>query len=97
MKRQHESKRIGSILKEMIEGKPLEKGIDNIRIREIWEQQMGSSIKAYTQEIVLKRETLYIKLSSSVLREELGYGKEKIVALLNESLEKEVIKKVVFI
>ena len=58
---------------------------------------MGSSIKAYTQEIVLKRETLYIKLSSSVLREELGYGKEKIVALLNESLEKEVIKKVVFI
>ncbi|MDG2313762.1 MAG: DUF721 domain-containing protein [Flavobacteriaceae bacterium] len=96
MKRQHESKKIGTILKEMIEGKPLERGIDSVRIREVWEEQMGASILAYTEEIVLKNSTLFVKLSSAVLREELGYGKEKIKNLLNESLDKEVVKKIVF-
>ena len=96
MKRQHESKKIGSILKEMIEGKPLERGIDSVRIREVWEQQMGASILAYTEEIVLKNGSLFVKLSSAVLREELSYGKEKIKNLLNESLNKEVVKKIVF-
>lgn len=96
MKRQHESKKIGSILKEMIEGNPLEKGIDSVRIREVWEQQMGTSILAYTEEIMLKNNTLFVTLSSAVLREELSYGKEKIINLLNESLDKEVIKKIVF-
>ncbi|MDX1784359.1 MAG: DciA family protein, partial [Aequorivita vladivostokensis] len=43
----------------------------------------------------LDRDTLYVQLSSSVLREELSYGKEKIVKLLNEELGKELIKKVV--
>ena len=96
MKRQHESKKIGSILKEMIEGNPLEKGIDSVRIREVWEQQMGTSILAYTEEIMLKNNTLFVTLSTAVLREELSYGKEKIINLLNESLDKEVVKKIVF-
>lgn len=96
MKRQHESKKIGSILKEMIEGNPLEKGIDSVRIREVWEQQMGTSILAYTEEIMLKNNTLFVTLSSAVMREELSYGKEKIINLLNESLDKEVVKKIVF-
>ncbi len=96
MKRQHESKKIGSILKEMIEGNPLEKGIDSVRIRAVWEQQMGTSILAYTEEIMLKNNTLFVTLSSAVLREELSYGKEKIINLLNESLDKEVVKKIVF-
>jgi hypothetical protein len=38
---------------------------------------------------------LYIQLSSSVLREELSYGKERIVKILNEALSKELITKLV--
>jgi hypothetical protein len=38
---------------------------------------------------------LYVALSSSVLREELAYGKDKIIAMINEELGKEVIKKVI--
>ena len=43
----------------------------------------------------LKNGTLYIKLKSSALREELSYGKEKIIKLLNEKLKKDLIKKIV--
>ena len=56
---------------------------------------MGSNVNSYTKEITLKNKTLYVSLSSSTLREELSYGKEKIINLLNEALEKDAIKKIV--
>jgi hypothetical protein len=36
-----------------------------------------------------------VQLSSSVLREELSYGKEKIINMLNEELGKTIIKKLI--
>ena len=56
---------------------------------------MGNGVNNYTTAVHLERETLYIQLSSSVLREELSYGKDKIIAMLNEALGKTVIKKIV--
>jgi hypothetical protein len=52
-------------------------------------------VNNYTKAIELKNDTLYVQLSSSVLREELSYGNEKIVNMLNESLGKEIVKKLV--
>ena len=46
-------------------------------------------------EVVLKNKTLYVNISSSVLRQELSYGKQKIVELLNKEIGSEVITKVV--
>ena len=56
---------------------------------------MKNGVANYTTDINLKNGTLYVKLKSSVLREELSYGKEKIVKLLNEKLKKNLIKKIV--
>ena len=56
---------------------------------------MGPAIQKYTTAIKLQGTTLYVQLSSSVLREELSYGKEKIVKMLNEELGKELIEKLV--
>jgi hypothetical protein len=36
-----------------------------------------------------------VELSSAVLREELTHGKSKIVAMINEELQREVVKEVV--
>ncbi|MDG1052323.1 MAG: DciA family protein, partial [Flavobacteriaceae bacterium] len=38
---------------------------------------------------------LYVSLSSSVLRQELSYGKQKIVDLINEEIGKNLINKIV--
>jgi hypothetical protein len=38
---------------------------------------------------------LYVKLTSAVLREELSYGKQKIIVMLNEELRKEIVKDLV--
>ena len=56
---------------------------------------MGPGVANYTKEVILERDILYVQLSSSVLREELSYGREKIIRLLNEELGKNLIDKVV--
>jgi hypothetical protein len=56
---------------------------------------MGPAIQKYTTAIKLQNDTLYVQLSSSVLREELSYGKEKIIRMLNEELGKDLVKKLV--
>jgi hypothetical protein len=43
----------------------------------------------------LDRDVLYVALSSSVLREELSYGKQKIVDMLNDAIGKKVVSKLV--
>lgn len=94
-KRQGEHSTLGDILKDFISTGKLEKGLNKVSAEEAWHEVMGDVISKYTTQVVLEGETLYVQLSSSVLREELSYGKEKIIRLLNEALAKELIKKLV--
>ncbi len=86
---------ISDVLKDFVETNKLEKGLNKVNVRDAWAALMGNGVNNYTSAIELKNETLYVKLSSSVLREELSYGKEKIMRMLNEELGKEIIKKIV--
>lgn len=86
---------ISDVLKEFIKDNKLESGIDNVRIVELWKEQMGPGVANYTQQIQLSNKTLFISLSSAVLREELSYGKSKIIQMMNEALGKELITKIV--
>lgn len=94
-KRHAENVSVGDALKEFIQANRLEKGLDKVNAKEAWDNVMGNAISKYTSAIRLDGETLTVQLSSSVLREELSYGKDKIIALLNEELGKELVKKLV--
>ncbi len=87
--------KIDSLIKFFIKENNLENGLENVKIKDMWHELMKNGVTNYTTDINLKNGTLYIKLKSSVLREELSYGKEKIVKLLNEKLKKDLIKKIV--
>jgi len=94
-KRHNEHLSLSDILKEFVSENKLQKGLDRVEIRDVWEQIMGPAITKYTRNIKLDRDILYVDLTSSVLREELSYGKEKIITNLNEALQRELIKKLV--
>lgn len=86
---------IGDILKEIIEVNKLDKGLNQISVADAWKNLMGNGVNNYTRNILLKGSTLYVELTSSVLREELNYGKDKIVKMINEELGREVVKEVI--
>ncbi len=94
-KRYNEHLPISDILKEFVDANHLQSGLDKVNVQEAWANMMGNGVNNYTTAVQLERDTLYVQLSSSVLREELSYGKEKIIAMLNESLGKQVITKLV--
>ena len=86
---------ISEALQEFVQDNKLQKGLDKVNVKDVWNSQMGPAIEKYTTAIKLERSTLYVQLSSSVLREELSYGKEKIIKMLNEELGKELVKKLI--
>ena len=94
-KRQNDHLPISDILKEFVEANNLQSGLDKVDVKEAWAKMMGNGVNNYTTDVKLDRDVLYVSLSSSVLREELSYGTQKIIDMLNESIGKEVVKKLV--
>ncbi|MBF0695216.1 MAG: DUF721 domain-containing protein [Flavobacterium sp.] len=86
---------IGDVLKEFIQQNRLQPGIDEISVKDAWRNLMGNGVNSYTRNVVLKNGILYVELSSAVLREELTYGKEKIVRMINGELRRDVVREVV--
>jgi predicted nucleic acid-binding Zn ribbon protein len=96
MKRNFESKSLKNVIGNIIDSSnKLNSGLNNIKVQNLWREVMGNNVNSYTNEIILKKNTLYVNLSSSVLRQELSFGKQKIIDLLNKELGKTVIKKIV--
>jgi len=94
-KRSNNILNIQEALKDFVETNKLEKGLDKVNVRDAWTNLMGNGVNNYTTAVELKNKTLFVQLSSSVLREELSYGKDKIITMLNEALGKPIIDKLV--
>ncbi len=93
-KRSNEFRSIEELMKNVIEENKLKKGLTQLSLEEAWAKLMGNGVVSYTQSVELSGKTLVVKLNSSVLREELSYGKEKIMNLLNEELGEPLISRV---
>lgn len=83
---------ISEILQTFIEKNKLQHGMDKIDVEQAWKDLMGNGVNNYTKEVLLKGSTLYVSLTSAVLREELAYGKQKIIAMINEELRKDIVR-----
>jgi hypothetical protein len=94
-KRLNNESSIGDVLKEIIQSNKLQPGMDQVSVKEAWVSLMGNGVNSYTKNVTLKGSTLYVELTSSVLREELGHGKSKIIAMINEELRRDIVKDVV--
>ena len=94
-KRNNQNIRISEALKDFVEENRLEHGLNKVKVSAAWVEVMGIGVNNYTQGLQLEQDTLYVSLSSSVLREELSYGKEKIMSMLNEHLGSIIVKKIV--
>ena len=96
-KRENDSFSIEDLMKTFIKENNLSKGMQKIKVSETWTKMMGPGIATHTTSVKLQNKTLIVQLTSSVLREELSYGKEKIIRMMNEELGNEVISKLMLV
>lgn len=83
---------VNDYIKEMnLGGKLSETGIINS-----WEDVVGKAISSRTSKIYIKDHTLYVHLSSSVVRSELLMLREALRNKLNEKAGSEIIRDIVF-
>jgi len=94
-KRLNNQSTVGDVLKQIIEVNKLQGGMDQIDVKDAWRNLMGNGVNTYTKNVVLKGSTLYVELTSAVLREELSHGKSKIIKMINEELRRDVVMDVI--
>ena len=96
-KRENDSFSVKDLMQSFIKENNLTKGMQKIKAEETWNKMMGPGVANHTSAVKLQNKTLIIQLTSSVLREELSYGKEKIIKMLNEEIGDEVISKLLLV
>ena len=96
-KRENEYSSIQDLMKLVIKENNLTKGMNQMNVKDVWANLMGNGVQNYTESVQLQNKTLIVKLKSSVLREELSYGREKIIKMLNEELGQELITKLMLV
>ncbi len=92
-KRKADVQSMEEVIKAMIQQNNLKKGMQQISVKETWHELMGAGVSRHTSEVKLQGKTLYVILNSSVLREELSYGKDKIIRMMNEAIGEDLISR----
>ena len=92
MSKRGDLKNISKIIEDVFSQKHFRIGIDNIKVQDAWVKTMGKNIQKYTYKVYYQKGILYVKLKSSVLKEELTFEKVKIIKIINKELGKEYIK-----
>ncbi|MCF8233765.1 MAG: DUF721 domain-containing protein [Bacteroidales bacterium] len=87
---------LGDAIKAFLKEHRLEKKLDETRLIHSWENIVGDMIARHTRSIYIRNKTLFVKLDSPALANELSYAREKIVKSLNKEIGKEVIADVKF-
>ena len=93
--RKREANSMKDLMQSFIKENNLTKGMQKIQIEEIWAKLMGPGVVSYTEHVQLQNKTLLIKLRSSALREELSYGKKKIIIMINKEMGEELVSRLV--
>ena len=95
MKRTNTQK-LGDVLKEFLQEQRLDTKLYEIQLIESWEKVLGVTVKKYTTEISVYNKKLYVKLSSSILKNDLMLSREKLIQALNKQVGVQVISDIIF-
>ena len=77
---------IKGVMKQLFKNYHLDEKMHELRIKDLWEEMMGKSIKNYTTGIHLHNGKLTITLDSAPLKQDLQYSKADIASRINIEL-----------
>ena len=92
-----ESHSVRSIIQKISYNKLLSGGLSKVFLKKVWSNVIGENVSQYTENIYIKDNTLFLKINSSVLKQELSYGIDKIIENFNKEVGSNEIKKIIFI
>lgn len=91
-----DAKLLGSILNEYVRERGLTDDFESINLRSVWNNIMGKRVVGATDRFSFRKGVLYITFSSSLIRNKLYFDRERIIASINRSVGRDIVKKIVF-
>lgn len=95
MKR-NEATSIGELIRKFLREESLESPLNEQRLLDAWPEVLGPAIASYTSNLYIRNQTLYVHLTSAVLRQELMMGREILIRTLNKKVGATVITNIIF-
>lgn len=95
-KRSSEDQEIGRVIDRMLKAYGLDGKMKEMDIVNSWEELMGKAVANRTENIFIKNKVLHLKLNSSVMRDELLFGKQVIIERVNQKAGFEIVNDVWF-
>ncbi len=95
MKRSN-TQNISDVIKEYIKTMRIDTRIKEIQATHLWDEVVGKTIAKRTDNLYIKNKVLYVKVNSSIVKNELFMIKDGIVKAINEKMADAVIEDVVF-
>lgn len=87
---------LGDVLRRYLRQEGLETPLNEYRLVDAWKDVVGPIISRYTTNLYIRNQTLYVHLSSSVVRQELLMARAMLVRSLNAQVGSQVIVDIVF-
>ena len=87
---------IGNLIRQSMRQEGLESPLNEYRLIQGWKEVLGPGIASYTNNLFIRNQTLYVHLTSSVLRQELMMKREQIIKNLNQHVGAQVIVNIIF-
>ena len=87
---------VGNIVLEILRQQGLEAPLNEYRLIQAWTTVMGPAVERCTRDVFIRNQTLYVKLSSPALRQELMMQRATLVSRLNAVAGAQVIVNIVF-
>ena len=88
---------LGSVVARFLKETGLQTQLHQYRLKQAWPIITGELVKSKTQDLYIKNQTLYVKLSSPVLRFELSLRKQELKTQLNAYVQAQVISDITFV
>ena len=93
--RRNNTNTIGQIIKKILSNNKLSKRLDVLNVLDVWNNIIGKDLEKYIKSTKLVDDKLYVKLRSSIVRNEMSYKKTQLIQRINKKLNKEVIKDII--
>jgi predicted nucleic acid-binding Zn ribbon protein len=87
---------VGEIVRQYLRQQGLEAPLNEYRLIQGWSHVMGPVVARYTRDIVIRNQTLYVRLSSPAMRHELSMQRRELVTRLNAYVGAQVVCDIVF-
>lgn len=78
-----QTRRIGDILEEFFKRPYVARKIAEGKLPEFWREVTGEYVASVTNEVRLERGILYVSVSSSIVRNDLFYRRDRLAELIN--------------